>query len=342
MKNVPGILLCLAVAVPAWFPGRLVPLVGGPVIAILAGMVISGVMPNLAKIRVGKNGGFSDGLKFTSKKILQYSIIFLGFGMNLHDVLIAGRASLVVMCVTFALVFAVAYLMGRRLGLTGNTATLIGVGTAICGGSAIAAVAPVIRADDDDVTKAISTIFLFNVIAVFVFPPLGHVMGMNDAAFGMWSGTAITDTSSVVAAGTAWSVEAGNDDALEFATVVKLTRTLLIVPIALFLAMRTAGKMKTRGAANFSFAKVFPWFILLFVAAVLSRTFLPMPENAARILGTAGKFGIVMAMSAIGLNTNLKALFSHGIKPLALGCVCWPVITLVTLAVLRFPAPIFV
>jgi uncharacterized membrane protein YadS len=137
-------------------------------------------------------------------------------------------------------------------------------------------------------------------------------------------------------------VETGNDIALKYATIVKLTRTLLIVPIALFLAVHTAGKMKMRGAGNFSFTKVFPWFILLFVAAVLSQTFLDIPAKVTSILVLIGKFGIVMAMSAIGLNTNLKSLFSHGIKPILLGCVCWLTITIVTLAVLRFPALILV
>ena len=336
MKNIFGILLCLAVAVLAWFLGRLVPLVGGPVIAIIVGITIACLVPNLAKVRIGREGGFSGGLKFTSKKVLQYSIVFLGFEMNLYNLLDAGRASLIVMGLTFTLVFVAAYVAGRLLKLSGNTTTLIGVGTAICGGSAIAAVAPVIRAEDEEVTKAISTIFLFNVIAVFLFPGLGRLMGMDDPAFGIWAGTAITDTSSVVAAGTAWSVETGNNVALNYATIVKLTRTLLIVPIALVLALRSARRAKTFGTGNFSFTKVFPWFILLFVAAVLCRTFLPLPASLTSVPVTLGKFGIVMAMSAIGLNTNLKALFSNGIRPVLLGGICWLVITLVTLPAMRF------
>ncbi|MCL2558096.1 MAG: YeiH family protein [Treponema sp.] len=340
MKNILGILLCLAVSIPAWLLGAALPLVGGPIVAILAGMFISLAAPGLVKMRLVKHWEFSPGLKFTSKKILQYSIIFLGFEMNLSNLLAAGRASLLVMCATFALVFVAAFFLGRALRLSSNTTTLIGVGTAICGGSAIAAVAPVIRAEDEDVTKAISTIFLFNIIAVFIFPGLGRAMGMDDSAFGIWAGTAINDTSSVVAAGTAWSVETGNNIALNYATIVKLTRTLFIVPIALFLAARMTRKQKKDGAetGSFSLAKVFPWFILIFVGAVLAQTFFNIPANITAILVTLGKFGIVMAMSAIGLNTNLKALFSSGIKPIALGCACWLTISLGALAALRFLA----
>ena len=215
---------------------------------------------------------------------------------------------------------------------------LIGVGTSICGGSAIAAVAPVICAEDEDVTRAISTIFLFNIIAVFIFPVLGRLMGMTDMDFGMWAGTAINDTSSVVAAGTAWSNAAGDNTALKFATIVKLTRTLMIVPVTLILAFYTSKKMKEAKGGSFKFTKVFPWFVLFFIAAALAKTFLGIPGEATSILVQTGKFVITMAMVAIGLNTNLKSLFAHGIKPLALGCLCWLTVAIVSLVVQRFIA----
>ncbi len=228
-QTVPGIILCIAIAAPAWFLGKSFPLIGAPVFGILFGMALAKKAPH-----------FEHGIKFTSKKILQYSIILLGFEMNLFNVLRVGSQSLYVMLFTLSAAFLTAFFLGRALKLEGKMTTLIGVGTCICGGSAIAATAPVIQAKDEDVAHAISTIFLFNIIAVFIFPALGHLLGMTDKGFGMWAGTAVNDTSSVVAAATAWSTAAGNNTALAFATIVKLTRTLLIVPVTLVLALYTA------------------------------------------------------------------------------------------------------
>ena len=187
-----GIVFCLAAAIPARILGGLFPIVGGPVFGILIGMIIA-FFKRPAKLE--------NGIKFTSKYILQYSIILLGFEMNLFNVIKVGGQSLLVMLFTLSTSFITAYVVGKALKVDGKTTVLIGVGTSICGGSAIAATAPVIRAEDEDVAQAISTIFLFNIIAVFIFPALGHMMGMTDTQFGMWAGTAINDTSSVVAAG---------------------------------------------------------------------------------------------------------------------------------------------
>ena len=220
-KTVPGIIACLIIAVPAWLLGLKFPIIGGPVFGILMGMILAFFKrPAL----------FDTGIKFTSKYILQYSIILLGFEMNLFNVIRVGGQSLLVMIFTLTASFVTAYFIGKTLKIDGKTTTLIGVGTSICGGSAIAATAPVIQAKDEDVAQSISTIFLFNIIAVFIFPPLGHLFGLSDTGFGMWAGTAINDTSSVVAAGASWSSAAGNNTALAFATIVKLTRTLMIVP----------------------------------------------------------------------------------------------------------------
>jgi len=338
MKNIFGILLCFAVSLPAWYIGRIFPLISGPVIAILAGILITLIAPALTKAQFGKGFSFAGGLKFTSKKVLQYSIVLLGFQMNLHNLLSAGRVSLIVMCFTFTFVLLAAFCFGRLLKLSGNTTALIGVGTSICGGSAIAAAAPVIRAEEEDVARAISTVFLFNIVAVFTFPALGRLLGMDDSTFGIWAGTAINDTSSVVAAGTAWSSAAGNNTALTYATIVKLTRALMIVPITVFLALYTAKKLKSTEIGSFSFANVFPWFVLFFAAAAFASTFFDIPENISSRLVQMGQFGIIMAMAAIGLNTNLKSLFANGIKPIALGGLCWAVISLVALVVLSFIA----
>jgi len=298
----------------------------------MAGMMLSLFFPYLTRFK-WRSGGLEKGIKMTSKKLLQLSIILLGFGMNLFHVFKVGSQSIMVILVTLSAAFVTAYFVGRFLNLDGKVTTLIGVGTSICGGSAIAAAAPVIEASDEEVAQAISTIFLFNVLAVFIFPPLGRWLGLSDMGFGMWAGTAINDTSSVVAAGTAWSSAAGNDTALAFATIVKLTRTLMIVPISLALAIFTArrkaqladlgeGSHDLSEMENFNFVKVFPWFVVGFVAAAIMNTVIELGE-ASLILVTMGKFLIVMAMAAIGLNTNIKKLLTQGLKPILLGICCW-------------------
>lgn len=322
-KLVPGILFCLLIAAPAWFLGKSFPVIGAPVFGILFGMA-------LAK----KTSKFEHGIKFTSKKILQYSIILLGFEMNLFNVLRVGSQSLYVMLFTLSAAFLTAFFLGKALKLEGKMTTLIGVGTCICGGSAIAATAPVIQAKDEDVSHAISTIFLFNIIAVFIFPALGHLLRMTDTGFGMWAGTAVNDTSSVVAAATAWSAAAGNNTALAFATIVKLTRTLLIVPVTLVLALYTAGKSKAENSTGtFKFSSIFPWFVLWFVFASIVNTFAGIPAQASHLLVEIGKFMITMAMAAIGLNTNIMKLVRNGLKPIFLGLCCWFAVAATSLAV---------
>ncbi len=321
-----GILPCLVIGAVAWALSTYIPtygkLIGGPVFAILIGIL-------LAPIK--RPAFFQAGITFCGKKILQYSIIFIGFGMSIGTVLKTGGQSLVVMVCTIAASLLTAFFVGKVLRVPGNTSTLIGVGTSICGGSAIAAAAPVIDADDQEVAYSISTIFLFNILAVFLFPALGHGLGLSDTGFGIWAGTAINDTSSVVAAGFAFSDTAG-----ELATIVKLTRTLMIIPITLILALWRTRKLKSQGgtaAANYSIAKIFPWFVLGFLfTAILNSTGL-IPEAASDWLNGLGKFGIMVAMAGIGLNTNLKSLFKNGLRPILLGLCCWFMVAVVSLLV---------
>ena len=302
-----GILYALLFAIPAYILGLYFPIVGGPVFGILLGMLF-------AKKR--RPQAVEKGIQFTGKKILQYAIILLGFEMNLFHVMEVGEQSLYVMIFTLLAAFGAAFLVGKVLGLDRDMTSLIGAGTAICGGSAIAAVAPVIGAKDRDVVISIATIFFFNVLAVFIFPFLGHSWGMTDTGFGMWAGTAINDTSSVVAAGYAYSHEAG-----AYATIVKLTRTLMIVPVCLFFSLLV---MKgARSGAGFSLRRIFPMFVLYFVLACIVNTTGILPAEVSHGLGMLGKFSIVLAMSAIGLNTDLASLVRNGPRPLALGMVCW-------------------
>ena len=303
-----GILYALLFAIPAYILGLYFPIVGGPVFGILLGMLF-------AKKRRPK--AVEEGIKFTGKKILQYAIILLGFEMNLFHVVEVGEQSLYVMIFTLLAAFGAAFLMGKVLGLDRDMTALVGAGTAICGGSAIAAVAPVIGAKDRDVVISIATIFFFNVLAVFIFPFIGHSMGMSDFGFGMWAGTAINDTSSVVAAGYAYSHDAG-----AYATIVKLTRTLMIVPVCLFFSLLVMKGAKESGT-GFSLRRIFPMFVLYFVLACIVNTTGIIPAEVSHGLGTLGKFAIVLAMSAIGLNTDLPSLVKNGLRPLALGMVCW-------------------
>jgi Predicted membrane protein len=319
MKKIPGILLAAVVAVPAWLTGQAFPIVGSPVLGILFGMILAfWKRPAL----------LDDGIQYTSRKLLQYSIILLGFDMNLFNVFKVGSQTLILMCFTLTAAFATAFIAGKLLKIEGKTGTLIGVGTAICGGSAIAATAPVIHADDEEVAHAISTIFLFNVIAAFLFPFLGHLLGMSDHSFGLWAGTAVNDTSSVVAAGYTFSNAAGN-----LAVIVKLTRTLMIVPVTLALALYTSRKSSGKSGKSYRIVKIFPWFVLGFVAASVISTFVPMPRGVNSFLAQAGKFVIVMAMVSIGLNTNVVKLVKNGGKPILLGFICWVVLSLTSLGV---------
>lgn len=321
MKQIfPGILLSLLLAAPAWFAGQLYPLVGGPVLAILGGMALS---PFLTNKEVS-----SPGLKFTSKKALQGAIILLGFQLNLANVAAIGSQALLLILLTYVTAFLTAFFVSNLIKTEENTSILIGVGTAICGGSAIAATAPVIGAREEEIASSISTIFLFNILAVLIFPPLGRMLGMSDAAFGLWAGTAINDTSSVVAAGQIWS-----NSALEFATIVKLVRTLGILPIALVLGLRRTKKDSQHQTVHYT--RIFPWFIVVFLVASSLTTVGFIHPTLQQIFSVTGKFFIVVAMAAIGLSTNIFRLIQSGKKPLMLGLCCWSAVVIVSLIAQR-------
>lgn len=321
---VPGLFFATALATIASLLGRLMPIIGGPVFGIVLGILIGSIFkkPEIT----------AQGLKFSSKKILQWSIIALGGGLSLTMVYKVGLSSLYVMIFTLSTAFITAYGFGKIMGIPFKLTSLIGMGTAICGGSAIAAISPIIEAEDKDIAYSISTVFMFNVIAVLIFPPLGHLMGFTDNAFGLWAGTAINDTSSVVAAGYAFSNEAG-----AYATIVKLTRTTMIIPISLIFAAVVSIKKKreanSTGEVNYSFKKVFPWFIVWFLVASLLNTVGIINGQSAEIIIKIGKFFIVVALSAIGLNSDLKKMMKTGLKPMLLGLMVWGSVTVVSLIV---------
>lgn len=333
-KNVPGVLICLVIAVPSWLLGQRFPVVGGAVIAILAGMVI-------ALFFKGENRSRAEsGIKFTSKKVLQWAVVLLGFGLNLSVILETGKQSLPIILCTISTSLIISFVLCKVMHIPGKISTLVGVGSSICGGSAIAATAPVIDADDEEVAQAISVIFFFNVLAAILFPSLGSFLGFDTAsgtAFGIFAGTAVNDTSSVTAAASTWDSMWGLGTAtLDKAVTVKLTRTLAIIPITLVLALWRTRESKKEGGegAKVSIKKIFPFFILYFIAASVITTIAVRCGVAASVfspLKTLSKFFIVMAMAAIGLNTDIVKLVKTGGKPLIMGFCCWAGITGVSL-----------
>lgn len=330
MKEIwKGLLLCICIAIPAWIVGQAFPIVGGPVCAIVAGMVVTRFIKNKEP--------FQKGITYTSKKILQYAVVLLGFGMNLSVVLQTGIQSLPIIVATITTSLVVAYVMHKVMHIPGKISTLVGVGSSICGGSAVAATAPVIDADDEEVAQAISVIFFFNVLAAVLFPTLGGVLGFNTAsgeAFGIFAGTAINDTSSVTAAASTWDSLYGlGSETLDKAVTVKLTRTLAIIPITLVLAYLRTRKEQSKGI-KVSIKKIFPFFIIYFVIASMITTIAVacgVPSGWFTPIKTLSKFFIVLAMAAIGLNTDIVKLVKTGGKPLVMGFACWLGITVVSL-----------
>lgn len=334
-----GILLCLCIAIPAWFLVQLIPVlevIGAPVIAILVGMVITLFWKEKRNVQ--------PGIAFTAKAVLQCAVVLLGFGLNLATIAKVGSASLPIILSTIATSLLLSFLLYKLLHIPSKTAVLIGVGSSICGGSAIAATAPVVDADDEEIAQSISVIFLFNVLAALIFPTLGGWLGLSNEGFGLFAGTAVNDTSSVTAAASTWdTLHHTNGQVLETATIVKLTRTLAIIPITLVLALYRIQKERKTQSTNgtkVNFKKIFPMFILYFVlASVITTVVTSICDGAAletantifQGLKTASKFLIVMAMAAIGLNTNLIKLIKTGAKPILQGACCWIAITGVSL-----------
>ncbi len=331
-KNYIGILVCFGIAVPAWLLGKAFPIIGGPVLSILFGMLIA--------LFLSDKGKAAAGIKWTSKIILQTAVVLLGFGLNLGVIFETGKQSLPIIVCTIGISLLLAWVLHKALRVPSDTAILVGVGSSICGGSAIAATAPVIGADDNEVAQSISVIFFFNVLAAIFFPMLGSVIGFDTSAgdaFGIFAGTAINDTSSVTAAASTWdSMWNLGSETLNKAVTVKLTRTLAIIPITLVLAIVRAKKSAKDSdkAEGFSLKRAFPMFILYFVIASVITTVCiqaGMDADVFAPLKDLSKFFIIMAMAAIGLNSNVVQLVKSGGRPLLLGGCCWIGITAVSL-----------
>jgi uncharacterized integral membrane protein (TIGR00698 family) len=319
---VPGLALCLVVAILAFALGRAVPIVGGPVFGIVIGMLVALVRRPDAR--------FVPGVKVASKQLLQLSIVVLGANLSLAEIVGNGLHSLPVMLGTLVIVLIVAYVAGNALGVGRDLRRLLAIGTAICGGSAIAALSTVVESSEADIAYAISTVFLFNIVAVLLFPPLGHLLALSQQAFGLWAGTAINDTSSVVAAGFVYGHAAGNE-----AVIVKLTRTTLIVPIVLFYAGKKIWQARGAGSVV-DWKAIVPWFIVWFVVAAVLNTFGLVPAGWHGALTAVALFSIVVALSGVGLSADFARMRSAGFRPIALGLILWVSIAIGSLAIARF------
>jgi uncharacterized integral membrane protein (TIGR00698 family) len=317
--RIPGLLLSLGVAIVATIIGKLLPVIGAPVICIVIGVAIAAFRKPGAKFR--------PGIVVASKLVLQISVVVLGSQLSLSQIARVGFTSLPVMLGSLAVCLIAAYWIGRWMGILGDLRTLIGVGTGICGASAIAAVTPIIGAASVDVAYAISTIFLFNLTAVLTFPYLGHLLGLSQHSFGLFAGTAINDMSSVVAASTTYGGAAAN-----YAIIVKLTRTLLIIPISLGLATLARRKLSLiPKQSKLRIHRLVPWYLIGFLLVATANSVGIIPQNTHHSLVQISIFLIAIALSAIGLSTDLNALHRTGPRPLLLGGILWVLVSLTSL-----------
>lgn len=330
----PGVLLTAAIALVSTGIGAVLPVLGSAVPAIIIGVLLSVFRPRVMAGHEQANARIQPGIAYSGKFLLQLAVVVLGVQLSIGAIAKVGLESLPIMLTTLTVCLVGAWLLGRMLRTERRLTTLIGVGTGICGASAIAAVSPVIGAASAEIAYAVSTIFLFNILAVLIFPLIGHALAMDPHTFGLFAGTAVNDTSSVVAAASVFSVSA-----LAFAVVVKLVRTLMIIPISIGLsiieARRSADGQRLTGRR---IAKLVPWFLIGFVIVALINSTGLIPEAPRQVLVHASVFLIAMALAGIGLSTDVPALRRAGWRPLALGGMLWILVTLTALGTIAATA----
>lgn len=321
MKNfitpITGVILSAAIAAAAFVINHFLPidLLGTTLIALLLGMMLNPLFSRYSNL--------TGGVNWTSKVILRMGIILAGITLSFDQVLKAGKYSLILMVFTLTTAFGVGFLCKRMFKINWKLASLLSISTAICGGTAVATLGPTIKAENKDIAYALSATFLFDIITVIAFPWIGKLIGLGDTGYGLWIGTAVNDTSSVVAAGYAFSDVAGS-----LATIVKLTRTLFIVPVVLVFSWIYARKEAdgvTVGAAGkrtkVNVFKIFPWFILLFLVVVGIRSTGLVPDGTVNAVSFWSKFFLSTALAAIGMKTNLQEVKDIGMKPMLAGVI---------------------
>lgn len=325
----PGVAITLCIAIAARYLSRYTGAIPDVVIALFAGIAIRNTiaLPPIAQV----------GVSFTLRYILRTAIILLGAGLSLAAILKTGASTLILVLVCCSVAMVLGVVLARVFGLPGLLGTLIGAGTAICGGTAILAIAPLVRAKDEEVAYAITTIFTFNIIALLLYPPLGHALALSATAFGSWTGTAVNDTSVVVATGYVYSPAAG-----AVATIVKLTRTVLLVPLAITVGLiyaaryaREDGDTAEKTTTLQRALKTVPWFVLGFVAMAGLNSLGLFPPVFDRALTLTASFLIVMVLGAVGLNVNLKKIVKMGFKPMLVGLALASVMAVFSLSLIH-------
>lgn len=328
----PGLTLCALIALAAFLLNSLLPnnLFGTSLLALLVGMILNPL--------VSRYSSFSPGMNWTSKKILRMGIILTGITLSFSQIFEAGKYALLLMCFTLTTAFGVGYICGKVFKINWKLSSLLSVSTAICGGTAVATLGPTIGAEDRDIAYAISATFLFDLITVILFPWIGHLLGLSDTGYGLWIGTAVNDTSSVIAAGYAFSEGAGS-----LATIVKLTRTLFIVPVVIVFSwihakkeLAESSKGQNANRQRISISKIFPWFILGFLSMVAIKSTAIIPPAGVNTISVISKGFLSMALGAIGMKTSIKEVSGVGIKPMVAGVVIDTSVVIVSLLVLIF------
>lgn len=323
-----GVAICFAVAGLSVLAEKLIPgeLLGASIIALFMGTIINSFFHPL---------WIKPALKFTSKRILKAAIILLGASLSVNTIMSVGKMTFFVMIFTFAMCFGGGYFVRKAFGLNWKLGNLISAGTGICGGSAIAAIAPVIDAEDKDIAFAMSSTFLFDMVMVALYPLMGKALGMSDIAYGIWAGTSVNDTASVVASGYAFSEIAG-----DFATMVKLTRTIAIIPTVLVFAyIGTRIKQKEMKQANngqkVNLIKIIPWFIGGFLLLAVLNSVGYIPAAASGVIKDTSKFLMVAALAAIGLGTSITDFKKAGLRPMFYGITIDTLVTITALIVIK-------
>lgn len=326
---VVGVGICMAVAILSIMLERVIPgeLLGSSIIALFLGTIINSFFHPV---------WIKPALKFTSKRILKVAIILLGASLSVSTIMSVGKMTFFVMLFTFAMCFGGGFFIRKLFGLNWKLSNLISAGTGICGGSAVAAIAPVIDADDKDIAFALSSTFLFDMVMIALYPIMGRILGMSDIAYGIWAGTSVNDTASVVASGYAFSEAAG-----DFATMVKLTRTIAIIPTVLVFAyIGTRVKQKELQSVGdgkkVNVLKIIPWFIAGFLALAIVNSVGLIPSEVSGVMKSASKFLMVTALAAIGLGTSIADFKKAGLSPMFYGITIDTLVTLTALAVIWF------
>lgn len=308
-KKLPGLGLVFLIGIIANSVGKDFPLIGGAVIAILIGILVRNFL--------GVPAVFMEGVSYTLKKLLKVAIVLLGFGLSFANIFSVGLNSIVVVLVSVISGISLTYFIAKAFGLKGNIPLLVSFGTGICGATAIATTGPIIKAKESDIAYAVNTIFAFNVLAVLIYPLIGQFFSMPDNIFGIWAGAAIHDTSSVVAAGYSYSNSAG-----DASVVVKLIRTLMLIPVSIIASIYFSIKINKNKSSNvIKIRNVFPYFVLIFAAAAAINTIFTIPTSITSHTDAIAKFLILMVMASVGLGTDFKKIKSVGFRPLLVGLI---------------------